>query len=81
MKNAMCRKYKAAGRLSAPTRKTVARVLGKLGLETIGSQKTMMERLGDLTFDELRALCTAYECELSKLDQRMYANLIAGKSR
>ena len=74
-------KYKRAGGLSPATKKTVARALGKLGLQTVGSQATMMERLGKLTFDELRALCAAYDCELSQLDQKMYANLIAGKSR
>ena len=74
-------KYKRAGGLSPETKKTVARALGKLGLQTVGSAATMMERLGELTYDELRALCAAYDCELSQLDRKMYANLIAGKSR
>ena len=75
----MCAKYRRAG-LSPETKKVIARAFGKLSIDTIGTKKVLNERLGQLDFEELRALMVAHSCELKDLVDRIWAH-IQGKSR
>jgi hypothetical protein len=47
-------------------------ILDKLELGTVGAEKVMAERLGELSCEELRMLVLSYECSVNELAEKLW---------
>jgi len=58
--------------MNAEKQRAIRAILAKLGIESVGSERVVAQRLGDLSCADLRTLIVVYECSLGDLAGRLW---------